>query len=916
VIDFYNLPDDKKTWDLLATGKTAGIFQLDNESLGGRFSKKVEPKSIADIAAVTTILRPGCVSQDTEISVSFYTDCRGITRVTRKTIKEIFEAHKRKASRYIPQIISLNEENNEFFVNEISEVWYNGKKECFSVEVSKYSNGVRKHRKAAKKEYLECTADHKMLTSKFGWVALDRLHPGERIAIVKTQANRKRFSDTICNRHHPEAPRQKNVDGTRNFTEICYKHYEEACVNCEWKKTTLDVHHIDGDRHEDNSPENLCFLCPNCHREHNNGLLSTETILEKRKKYVLPQTKDIMWVTYLGKKSVGIKDVYDITVSGPNHNYIAGNMVVHNCLQARLDDGESASIHYDRRHRGVEPIESFHPLLEDILKDTHQIILYQEQTIAIAKKLAGFNGAQAMKLMKGIGKKKADLIMQLETEFVEGCIKNNIERNDAQKIFDVIKKSARYSFNKCLHKNTRLKRPDGTTSETLEELYLSGDFGDGVSINKSGISVSNPILNIAPAGKQITYLITIWGGEQISVTKNHKFPTERGDITVSDIMKLPENEQKLLVLKHDTLKISAIVGIDQCEEVETYDVTMLNDPHNFVVESGIVTCNSHAVAYSHMSYCDAYLKANETTIFYVANLRLARHKMNGREQIRKLVKEAETFGILCKPPRLDNCYVDFTEHDEKIYFGISNIKGIGEKKAQAIVDLAPGPDTWYKCLFKALDIGKATVEGCIKAGVFAKYKIPVRRQIDDLNNMNMLSIGEKKYAIAEHHKFDNFVDLLTHVKNEKATLKRQDKLDSIIKLMNKPPEELKDNLRDTTAHEVELFGTTISYDNIDTVHTSGNCSVNDYNEGKEKKLYQIVVEVERVKVHEITKGVSKGKNMCFVSVFDHSGKMDVVMFDSAYDEFAGFLYEGATLMLKGKRGRQKGLVVEEVLQVV
>jgi DNA polymerase III alpha subunit len=352
----------------------------------------------------------------------------------------------------------------------------------------------------------------------------------------------------------------------------------------------------------------------------------------------------------------------------------------------------------------------------------------------------------------------------------------------------------------------------------------------------------------------------------------------------------------------------SIKSITKAKMVDVYDVTMSAPNHTLVTDSGIVACNSHAVAYSEISYCDAYAKANHMKTFYVASLRMARHKTQSKIQIKKLVKEAATFDIVCKPPRLENCYVDFTEDCGQIYFGISNIKGIGEKKAQQIVDIAPGPDTWYKCLFNLLSVGKAVAANCILAGVFAKYKVPVRRQIDDLNNLSLLSIGEKKYAIEVFNNFDNFADLLRHVKVSKATTKRQDKLDSIIKLQ--------DNVRDTTQNEVALFGCTISYDNIDTVYASGNCSVNDYNEGKDLKLYQMVVEVERAKTHEITKGASEGKLMCFLSVFDHSGKMDVTLFDTAYDEFGGLLYEGSTIMIKGKRGRRKGLIVDEVLQII
>jgi DNA polymerase III alpha subunit len=117
-------------------------------------------------------------------------------------------------------------------------------------------------------------------------------------------------------------------------------------------------------------------------------------------------------------------------------------------LAGCLDDGESAAIHFERRHRGIEKDQTLHPALENILKDTHQIILYQEQIMRIVQELANFDGPQSMRLLKGIGKKKADVLFALEEDFVSGCKENNIEEEDSKKIFDIIKESARYSFNK------------------------------------------------------------------------------------------------------------------------------------------------------------------------------------------------------------------------------------------------------------------------------------------------------------------------------------------------------------------------------------------------------------------------------------------------------------------------------------
>jgi DNA polymerase-3 subunit alpha len=59
-IDFYNLPNCPKVWDLLATGKTKGVFQLES-NLGQGWAERVSPKNIDEIAALSAILRPSCM---------------------------------------------------------------------------------------------------------------------------------------------------------------------------------------------------------------------------------------------------------------------------------------------------------------------------------------------------------------------------------------------------------------------------------------------------------------------------------------------------------------------------------------------------------------------------------------------------------------------------------------------------------------------------------------------------------------------------------------------------------------------------------------------------------------------------------------------------------------------------------------
>lgn len=118
------------------------------------------------------------------------------------------------------------------------------------------------------------------------------------------------------------------------------------------------------------------------------------------------------------------------------------------CMNAKMD-GRSMTQHYLDRKNG-EYAQPIHSALEPILKDTYQVIVYQEQTIAIAKEVAGYNLSEADILRKAMGKKDAKLMSSLKKSFVEGCINvGKVDKeDDALEIFDVIEKSNRYSFNK------------------------------------------------------------------------------------------------------------------------------------------------------------------------------------------------------------------------------------------------------------------------------------------------------------------------------------------------------------------------------------------------------------------------------------------------------------------------------------
>ena len=97
---------------------------------------------------------------------------------------------------------------------------------------------------------------------------------------------------------------------------------------------------------------------------------------------------------------------------------------------------------------GQEEPDYLHPMLEDILKETFGVIIYQEQVMQIAQVLAGYSLGEADLLRRAMGKKiKSEMEAQRET-FVAGALANGVTKADASRIFELVAKFAGYGFNK------------------------------------------------------------------------------------------------------------------------------------------------------------------------------------------------------------------------------------------------------------------------------------------------------------------------------------------------------------------------------------------------------------------------------------------------------------------------------------
>jgi DNA polymerase-3 subunit alpha len=101
-----------------------------------------------------------------------------------------------------------------------------------------------------------------------------------------------------------------------------------------------------------------------------------------------------------------------------------------------------------QRKHGLEAIEIEHPYMKDILAETYGIMVYQEQVMQMASRLAGYSLGEGDVLRRAMGKKDKDEMARQREKFKEGSLKNQIDEATSMKIFDKVEKFASYGFNK------------------------------------------------------------------------------------------------------------------------------------------------------------------------------------------------------------------------------------------------------------------------------------------------------------------------------------------------------------------------------------------------------------------------------------------------------------------------------------
>lgn len=382
---------------------------------------------------------------------------------------------------------------------------------------------------------------------------------------------------------------------------------------------------------------------------------------------------------------------------------------------------------YARRKHG-EPYE-MPSVVKNLLLDTYGVMVFQEDIMRIAQKIGGFSSTESYKFLKICAKKQADQFPIWKDKFIKGSQKiideGSLTVKDVEVLVDQLAAFANYGFNKSVDKN-ELVACNGKNIRIGDIVKGDRVFSfDGKEMIETEV-VANHDHGILPA-----FEVKFEYGEKVVCSIFHKFETKTGKIP---LWKLLLNGQEVYCFDNKCLETRKLLSARFVGFRHMCDLEVSHTSHNFALANGIITSNSHAVAYSAVSTAELWLKFNYPTEYLTAlinNSKLGKKK-HGEDIFIGYVNYARHNGIEVLSPDVSMSLTQFAIWDGKILFSLEHIKNVASM-AEVIMNHQPftSIEDFHERV-KAESVsakGKATsrrpnkrvVETLIESGAFDKF---------------------------------------------------------------------------------------------------------------------------------------------------------------------------------------------------
>lgn len=362
-----------------------------------------------------------------------------------------------------------------------------------------------------------------------------------------------------------------------------------------------------------------------------------------------------------------------------------------------------------------------------------------------------------------------------------------------------------------------------------------------------------------------------------------------------------------------TVKIVSITNVGQ-EDV--YDVTMDAPNHNFVVSTGIVTCNSHSQAYSVILLQTAYLKAHHPVAFFKAMMNLNKDKVG---KVNKIMVDARQFGVQILPPNINHSGKNFTVVNGKILFGLSAIGGIGKTLADDIMQdrEANGLYKNFSDFVARVHPTKAQIVALVKSGAIPcknKRQFMIRYFMNGIqcSEFKPVSTLPTRARLLSEYNIDvtKYMDgkkvdkeAVLKIYNQARRVKSEaEKLEKQNKLLAEYSEKY---LKDEPFWEFQTLQTFISDKNPFEEAFKYLRDFSEVEEGGDCVLVGVISNVQKKKT-------KTGQQFAFVNLYSGSGIIELTVWPTTLSHNQDLIVKGSQVAVIGRKEDESHVVVNKV----
>ncbi|HVS78414.1 MAG TPA: error-prone DNA polymerase [Steroidobacteraceae bacterium] len=314
---------------------------------------------------------------------------------------------------------------------------------------------------------------------------------------------------------------------------------------------------------------------------------------------------------------------------------------------------------YLKRRKSGEPVSYPGPEVEEVLKRTLGVPIFQEQVMQLAIAAAGFTPGEADALRRAMGAwKRSGGIEHFRGKLIGGMRARGYAAEFAERIYQQMLGFGEYGFPECVVGETRVVDADTGRWLTIDEI-ISGKarIKTTLACDEELRLRKRPVVAVKASGKKQVWRLQTALGHSIMATAEHPFMTRRGwcqlgRLRVEDQVATVHPLAEPLQLVGSEICWDRVVEIEAVGIQETYDL-QIEGNHNFLANNFVVH-NSHSASFALLAYDSAWLKCHEPAAFTAA---LLNSQPMGFYAPAQLVRDARSHGVEVRP--VDVCASDW-----------------------------------------------------------------------------------------------------------------------------------------------------------------------------------------------------------------------------------------------------------------